>query len=878
MGTIGVALVWAQAPSSGRVAEVHCRVRQGRVAAGVGVWEDVGWRDADGPLRLELTVADEGAGLGAGAARLTVWAVEGSFSVFLRDVTSQHPIVIPAYGVAVLPAADPRGYAEVLADVQARGALSQLERIAADPEEGWEGAAAAARELRAPIWLGLGRDMRIFELGLRVPGGGLYESILPRWHGDRVTLPETDGTPVSYAYLLGRGWGAVDRTRRWLDQGVLPIWRQARADGPMLYDLTAWCTLEATTLTPEAVRGTHFLAADAHAAGHMFTPEQQADVDRLLAGEEDRPKETVLCLRVEAVNRGDTPAYAWLKAPWPWAAQPWSRVEGAHWDADAGLGLYASGRAYVAARLNGAPMPQEEVAVLVPPGQAVHALFLLPHRPIPRARALALASLDADASLESCRAYWRAKLDDAARLRLPERRFDEMARAGLLHLDLVAYGLEPNGPVAPTIGVYAPIGSESAPIIQFTDSMGRHDLAARMLDYFLEKQHADGFIQNFGGYMLETGCALWSLGEHWRYTRDRVWLDRVVPKVRKSARYLLDWRARGLTEERRGRGYGLLDGKVAAPEDDYPAYMLNAYAYLGLARTAEMLGAWDAEEGQRWAAEADALRDDILAAARQGLAEGPCIPLGDGSWAPTLAPFAGFPGPVGLYAQGGLWTSHGTAAARDSLLGPLYLAFCEVLAPDDPMTTMLLRGHAALWTERNAAFSQPYYSRHLWAHLARGEVKAFLKGYYTTVASLADRETYTFWEHHFHASPHKTHEEGWFLMQTRWMLYREAGETLHLLGGVPRAWLADGQEIALEGVASYYGPLDVTVRSEIERGRMVARVRCRDVGRRPARVALRLPHPQGRRAVAVDGGRYDGLAETAWVEPFDGEAELVARF
>ena len=94
----------------------------------------------------------------------------------------------------------------------------------------------------------------------------------------------------------------------------------------------------------------------------------------------------------------------------------------------------------------------------------------------------------------------------------------------------------------------------------------------------------------------------------------------------------------------------------------------------------------------------------------------------------------------------------------------------------------------------------------------------------------------------------------------------------------PAQDLADGQEIALEGVASYYGPLDVTVRSEIERGRMVARVRCRDVGRRPARVALRLPHPQGRRAVAVDGGRYDGLAETAWVEPFDGEIELVARF
>jgi len=878
MRSVRVALVWAQAPAMGRVVEANCLMREGRVALGAGVWEAVGWHHAMGSLRLELTIDDQQPQPGASAGRLTVWAGERSFSFFLRDVTNAQPVVIPAYGVAVLPAEDGRDYAAVLADVQARGARSDLGRIAHEPEACWDDAAAAARELRAPIWLGLGRDMRIFELGLRVPGQGLYESVLPRWHGDRVTLPETDGAPVSYSYLLGRGWGAVDRTRRWLDEGVLPIWRQERADGAMLYDCTAWCTLERAALTAEAVRGSHFLAADAHAAGHMFTPEQQAKADRLLAGEEDRPEETVLCLRVEAVNRGETPAYAWLKAPWPWAGQPWSPVEGVQWDGEAGLGRYASGRAYVAARLNGAPMPQEEVAVLVQPGEAAQALFLLPHRPLPLKRAMALAELDAVASLEACRAYWRAKLDSAARWRLPERRLDEMARAGLLHLDLVAYGLEPHEPLAPTIGVYAPIGSESAPIIQFTDSMGRHDVAARMLDYFLEKQHADGFIQNFGGYMLETGCALWSLGEHWRYTRDRAWLARVAGKVRKSARYLLDWRARGLAEERRGRGYGLLDGKVADPEDDYPAYMLNAYAYLGLKRTAELLGALDAAEGQRWATEAEALRGDILAAARQGLAEGPAIPLGDGTWAPTLAPFAGFPGPVGLYAESGLWTSHGTAAARDSLLGPLYLAFCEVVPPDDPMTTLLLHGHAALWTERNAAFSQPYYSRHLWAHLARGEVKAFLQGYYTTVASLADRETYSFWEHHFHASPHKTHEEGWFLMQTRWMLYREAGETLHLLPGIPRAWLAHGQELALEGVASYFGLLDVTVRSEVERGRMVARVRCREAMRLPARVALRLPHPQGRRAVDVQGGRYDAAAETAWLEPFDGEAELVARF
>src|SRR2546427_8828678 len=54
---------------------------------------------------------------------------------------------------------------------------------------------------------------------------------------------------------------------------------------------------------------------------------------------------------------------------------------------------------------------------------------------------------------------------------------------------------------------------------------------------------------------------------------------------------------------------------------------------------------------------------------------------------------------------------------------------------------------------------------------------------FRSVAGLADRQTYTFWEHYFGESPHKTHEEGWFLMQSRWMLYQEHDRTLDLLPG-----------------------------------------------------------------------------------------------
>ncbi len=68
---------------------------------------------------------------------------------------------------------------------------------------------------------------------------------------------------------------------------------------------------------------------------------------------------------------------------------------------------------------------------------------------------------------------------------------------------------------------------------------------------------------------------------------------------------------------------------------------------------------------------------------------------------------------------------------------------------------------------KNVRPSQPYYSRHPYLHLLRSESKAFIRNYYNALTSLADRETYSFWEHYFHASPHKTHEEGCFLMESR---------------------------------------------------------------------------------------------------------------
>jgi hypothetical protein len=447
----------------------------------------------------------------------------------------------------------------------------------------------------------------------------------------------------------------------------------------------------------------------------------------------------------------------------------------------------------------------------------------------------------------------------------------------LLHLDIVAYGREPDGPIAPTIGVYCPIGSESSPIMQFFDSMGWHKVAEQALAYFTEKQHEDGFIQNFGGYMLETGAALWSMGEHYRYTGDEAWVKRIKNNLVRACEYMLAWRRRNIREELRGRGYGLLEGKVADPPDPFHSFMLNGYAYLGMARAAEMLAKVDLKESRRWAREAAALKQDIRTAFFEARARSPVVPLGDGTWAPSAPPWAESSGPVALYAEPAHWFTHGTFTARDSLLGPIYLILQEVIDPHEQAADFLVDWHAELMCVRNVALSQPYYSRHDYAHIRRGEVKPFLKTYYNAFTGLADRETYTFWEHYFHASPHKTHEEGWFLMQTRWMLWLEDGRTLRLLPGVPRAWLEHGKQIALRNVASYFGPISLQVESKVNDCVIEATIECRS-DRQPQRVAVRLPHPCGLKAVAAHGGAYCPESETVLIEEFRDSAKVVLRF
>ncbi len=870
-----VVIAWPGGKPSGRVEVRSGTVRGVEIVEGRGRTKGSEFAfSTEGPARLKIRLDAEPLTLGPASPLVSVCTEERPFSFFLRDVSRDYPIFIPACTAAVLPAGDARPYEAVAAAVGAAGRQTRRQRMASEPEEDFATAAAATRSMHVPTWLGLSRDMRIFEFDF-MHGRQSACTVQPKSHYLDVPLAQAGGAPWRYIFEVGQGQGAVEDVTRRLEEGALPILHGRIVEEEISYECVAFATLETSALTEAKLRGTHFLVADSYGRGVNQTEEQRAQREAVLPAELDRAEEVVLWVRVEAINTGEVPRYAWFKAPYPEpnyeGYAPESRFE-----AKEGFRCYPDGQVLAITRVNGKPLPQDEMAVLLAPGESCVFDIGIPHQPVSPARARRLAKQDVAERLAECRAFWQAKLAAGAAVALPEARLEEMVRAGLLHLDLICFGLEPEGPVTPCVGFYVAIGSESAPIIQFLDSMGWHSLARRALQYFLEKQRPDGFMQNFRTYMLETGAVLWSLGEHYRYTRDVEWVREIQPKLRLACECLRTWRKRNLREDLRGRGYGMLDGKVADPADPYHLFMLNGYAYLGLQRTAEMLAEIDPKTAAGLRREAKQLKQDIRQALFDTLARSPVVPLGDGSWVPTAPPWAEATGPLCLYVEPKN-CFHSTFSLRDALLGPLYLVLQEVVAPDEPAAEWLLQYHTDLFMQRNLGLAQPYYSPHVRAHALRGEVRAFLKAYYNGVASLADRETYTFWECYTHESPHKTHEEGWFLMHTRWMLYQEMGDTLQLLPLAPRAWFESGRRVELTNVATYFGPLSLRVESRLEQGVIEATVECAGE-RAPKVVELRLPHPSGRKATAVTGGSYEAEREVVRISGFSGKAEVRVRF
>src|ERR1700733_14154740 len=237
------------------------------------------------PFRLKLSLEGVSSRYTTNPTIVSVITEKNPFSFLLRDVDRRFPICIPEYGVVVTVVDDEQSVAEIEATAAKGGGRTRLQQIESQPEESFEAATPQVRRMKCHTWLGLSRNMRIFAVGEKL------DWIQPRFHYFQALLPENDRKPFRYEFVMGRGWGVCDKIERRLDEQVLPILRGKVVDGDVVYNLTAFATLEVGSLTAQTLRGTDFILADGYAKQHMFTPAQQERFDSLLPAEMESGEE-----------------------------------------------------------------------------------------------------------------------------------------------------------------------------------------------------------------------------------------------------------------------------------------------------------------------------------------------------------------------------------------------------------------------------------------------------------------------------------------------------------------------------------------------------------------------------------------------------------
>ena len=448
---------------------------------------------------------------------------------------------------------------------------------------------------------------------------------------------------------------------------------------------------------------------------------------------------------------------------------------------------------------------------------------------------------------------------------------------------------------------------------------GHHPLARpdRPLGHFADGDgcltHAEG-PDGAGGHMdgvhaMGPGAIMLALTEHYRLTGDRDWLRAAAPRMVANADWILRQR-RVLSDILPGRGpfwsRDLQPAHVVTPDSmcmHMQFYESEAYYWLSVQRTAEVVAEIDPGEGARLAAEAERYREDLMAAIDRSIALTPVVAVRDGTYR-SFIPFAPY---VRGFASGawGWRRCQGhvgalywdTVQSADPLISPAAL-----LSPSDPR----VQGHLdvledrlllengkirdrtpgfdpkADWFSHASWQYQCGLERHANIHLAADDIPCFLRSWLNQYAVDIMPGEYTFREHTTGGPPDKIFEESAFLERFRMMLVMEEGDRLWLARGTPRAWLEQGQRIAVRNAPTYFGPLDYEIVSDVEKSRITATMQLPS-RRTPTEVRLRLRHPTAApmRSVTVNGRPwrdFEPAREFVRLTGVDGAVELEVEY
>jgi hypothetical protein len=507
----------------------------------------------------------------------------------------------------------------------------------------------------------------------------------------------------------------------------------------------------------------------------------------------------------------------------------------------------------------------------IPPRGARRLLLVLPAWELsPEEKVDLPAPQDALARTER---YWQTVLRESTQIEIPDTELLNVIRASQVHCLLAARNEENGKRVAAWIAAmaYGPLESEAHSVIRGMLLLGHREFARRALDYFVHRYNPAGYLTT-GYTLMGTGWHLWTLGEYFALTRDTAWMQRVAPAVENVCRWIVRQRQKTMKRVRNGEPvpeYGLMPPGVIADWNAYAYYFtLNGYYYAGLYHAARALADAGVTGADVLLQEAQRLRRDIWRAYQQTQAQMPVVPLQNGTWVPGSPSQVHCPAPTAHLFPG---EDGNRSWAYDIEVGPHQLVPQGVIPPEAREVEWMmdyLENVAFLesgWfdypAEQNrkhwfhlGGFSkvQPFYTRNPEVYALRHDPKPFIRSLLNMLASLLNEETLWLWEHfHNTGAWNKTHETGYFLQATRFMLAMERGNELWLAPLVPSYWLRDGQTIRAENLLTRFGTVSYGIHSRVAQGVVDAEVTLPPVAA-PFTVCLRLPHPDGKRIRRVE--------------------------
>ena len=350
-------------------------------------------------------------------------------------------------------------------------------------------------------------------------------------------------------------------------------------------------------------------------------------------------------------------------------------------------------------------------------------------------------------------------------------------------------------------------------LLESAAMVGAGQEARNGVAYELTFQKPDGRIEVMGNFSKENGIVLWTCVRHAQLTQDKAWLESVWPKLQGVVGHIKALRRLTL-ENDTPLDDGLVpagfpDGGIGGVHLEYTNPYWNLLGMRAFIQAAQWLG--KTEEAATWQKEYDAFMASFRKAAQRDMAK-------DSHGNAYVPIIMGEPGKKEL-PQRAQW------------------AFChavypgQIFAKDDPLvaSTMAMleateREGMVYGTGWDPAGIWNYFASfygHAWLWQGNGRKAAEVLYAFANHAAPTGvwREEQSLLGEKFRKVGDMPHNwaSAEFIRLTIHLLALDRGDELHLLEGFPREWAGPGMTTRLKGVATPFGPLDLTVQADQDR-------------------------------------------------------------